>query len=245
MPQIVGLRRYPLKGAASIPHRQLMVNTTVGVVGDRVLALRQREGGLTERPDPFNKLDYLVCANTPAIAQYRPHLIADGRACELHEAHLALLQERFGPFSLQDTNGEYHLGDTAGAQVSFINLATVRALNEHVGAAIDPERFRMNVQFDGLPAFEEYEWVNGYPGTREIRVGTVRMRVDDAAERCKATHANPQTGIYDMPMMSTLRDFMEARGYKSPHRSTPCVMGFYGVVLERGIISVGDEITPI
>ena len=126
--------------------------------------------------------------------------------------------------------------------MSILNLATLRALEDFAGVAIDPEQFRMNVRVEGLPAFAEYDWVDGFPGTREIRLGNVRMRVDDACERCKATHANPATGEFDMNMLALLMQFMEQRGYRSPHRGVTNVMGIMGVVLNDGVIKIGDEI---
>jgi uncharacterized protein YcbX len=143
---------------------------------------------------------------------------------------------------LQETHGKYHLADTEGPQVSFINLATVRELGKLVGTEVDPERFRMNVWMEDLPAFAEYDWVNRFPGTREIMVGAVRMRIDDACERCKAPSANPATGEYDINMLAMLMQLMGARGYKSPHRGVASVMGIFGVVLNEGTIHVGDEI---
>jgi uncharacterized protein YcbX len=245
MPKIVELRRFPLKGAASIPERQLAVNTVVGVMNDRRFALRRRPGDLTRRADKFNKFDYVVCANTAAMANERPDFVGNGADYQLDPDYLTSLKGRLrngNDVRLHDTHGAYHLGDTGGPQVSFINLATVRTLEEFAGAAIDPERFRMNAWIEGLPAFAEYDWVDQYPGTREMMVGNVCMRIDDASERCKATHANPATGEYDMDMVPLLMAFMGARGYKSPHRGVTNVMGVYGVVLNEGTINLDDDI---
>lgn len=100
----------------------------------------------------------------------------------------------------------------------------------------------MNVWIADPPAFAEYDWVDGYPGTRSIMVGNIRMRVDDACERCKAPHANPATGEYDMNVLAALMQLMGQRGYRSPHRGVTSVMGVFGVVLNEGTINAGDEI---
>ena len=242
MARIAALRRFPLKGAASVAEQQLSLNTRVGVENDRRVALRHRPGDLSKRPENYNKYDYVVCANTAAMAKERAVFAGDH---ELDPDYLSGLKNRLGNASavqLQDTHGEYHLADTGGPQVSFINLATLRALETFVGAEINPERFRMNVWIADLPAFAEYGWVDGFPGTREIMVGAVRMRIDDACERCKAPHANPATGEYDMNMLALLMEFMGVRGYRSPHRGVTSVMGFFGVVLNAGIVRVGDDI---
>jgi hypothetical protein len=245
LPKIARLRRFPLKGAASVAEPLLSVNTAVGVENDRRLALRHRPGDLTKRSEPHNKYDYVVCANTAAMAREQPVFVDAGLACELDPRYLDDLKNRLQNGSrvqLQDSHGEYHIADTDGPQVSFINLATVRELEKLVGVEINPERFRMNVWMEDLPAFAEYDWVDGFPGTREITVGTVRMRIDDACERCKAPSANPASGEYDINMLAGIMNLMESRGYKSPHRGVTSVMGIYGVVLNEGTIHVGDNI---
>lgn len=245
MPKIAKLRRFPLKGAASMAESQLSMNTTVGVENDRRAALRRAPGDLTGRAKKFSKYDYVICANTAAMAKERPVFVDGGKDCELDPGYLDALKGRLengGEIRLQDSHGQYHLADTGGPQVSFINLATVREIEKLAGAKIDPERFRMNVWIEGLPAFAEYDWVDGFPGSREIMVGAVRMRIDDACERCKAPHANPATGEYDMNVSAMLMQIMAPRGYRSPHRGVPVVMGVLGVVLNNGTIHVGDDI---
>lgn len=246
--RIAELRRFPLKGAASVAESELSVNTIVGVENDRRLALRHRPGDLTRRSEPHNKFDYVVCANTSAMAKERPVFVDAEVACELDPHYLGSLRERLsngGRVQVQDSHGEYHIADTEGPQVSFINLATVRELEKLAGAEVNPERFRMNVWIEDLPAFAEYDWVDGYPGTREMMVGAVRLRIDDACERCKAPSANPATGEYDINMLAVIMKLMGPRGYISPHRGVTSVMGIYGVVLNEGTIRVGDNIRLI
>jgi uncharacterized protein YcbX len=245
MSKIAELRRFPLKGAASIAESQLSLNTVVGVENDRRFALRRAPGDLAKRAEKYNKFDYVVCANTAAIAKERPVFIDTGTDYQLDPNYLDGLKDSLqngNEVRLEDTHGEYHIADTEGPQVSFINLATVRELEKIVGAEINPERFRMNVWIADLPAFAEYDWVNGFPGTREIMVGTVRMRIDDACERCKAPHANPATGEYDINMLAMLMRLMGPRGYKSPHRGVSTVMGVFAVVLNEGTLHVDDTI---
>jgi uncharacterized protein YcbX len=245
-PEILSLQRFPLKGSRARGETSLYLNTRVGVVGDRNLGIRSKPGDLTRRPEKLNKADFHVCANTPAIAsQYLDFLVDGPRGREVNEDSYQDFLARIGvdhPAQLQDTRGEYHLCDTEGAQVSILNLATVRALEEASGLVIDPDRFRANIWITGLPAFEEYEWINGYPGTLEFMAGEIRLRGDDATERCKAPDANPLTGEYDMDVSAAIWKLMKARGYRSPHRKTPIVMGIYGVVLNDGVINVGDKI---
>ena len=155
--------------------------------------------------------------------------------------YLSGLTERLGsdsPLQVQTAKDKYSLADTKGAFVSFLNLASVKALSEFMGEEIDPRRFRMNIWLKGLEPFEELSWVDGYPGTREIIVDGVRMRVDDACERCMAIEANPDTGVYDMKLRAGIMRMMQERmpQYKSPHRQTNCVMGILARPLDYGLI---------
>ena len=248
MARIAALRRFPLKGAASTAESQLSVNTVGGVENDRRFALRRAPGDLTRRAEKYNKYDYVVCANTAAMAKERPVFLDPENDNRLDPDYLAGLKGRLqngNDVRLQDSHGAYHIADTEGPQVSFINLATVRELEKLVGVEVNPERFRMNVWIADLPAFAEYDWVDGFPGAREVMVGTVRMRIDDACERCKAPHANPATGEYDMNMLSMLMQLMGPLGYRSPHRGVTTVMGVFGVVQVEGPINIGDDIRLI
>ena len=53
----------------------------------------------------------------------------------------------------------------------LVNLASVRALEEKLGRAVDPLRFRPNIVIDGAPAWSELEWE-----TAEVRLPGIRSR---------------------------------------------------------------------
>lgn len=242
--EISSLQFFPIKGAQARRTTQLEVSTNVGVVNDRRFGLK-KSGDISERPCPFNKMEFEVCANNPKMAAMPVDFILDGG----RTINLSILNRRARNAGienahrlLQDTGGKYHLCDTAGAQVSFLNLATVRELEKVMGVKVSPARFRMNVWLEGLLPFVEYDWVNMYPGTREITIGDVRFRINDACERCRAPEANPETGEWDLRISKGLRQLMGPRGYKSPHRGVETVMGVYGTVLNDSSLWIGDEV---
>ena len=144
-----------------------------------------------------------------------------------------------------DTHGAFSLADRPRRYVSIINLASVRTLSEFVGTAIDPARFRMNVWIDGLEPFAELDWVAAHPGTRDIQVGSVRLRMDEACVRCKAIEANPSIGEYDLKLQQALEDLTQSRGYSgAPHNQSPRVMGVIAQPYSHGVIELGDEVQP-
>jgi uncharacterized protein YcbX len=184
--------------------------------------------------------------NTPQMAIEEPVFSEGGvDSGGIDPNYLRELGQRLGiqgEVQVQYAASAYSLHDTKGAFVSFLNLASVKALSEFMGHEVDPRRFRMNIWMSGLAPFAELEWVDKYPGTREISVGECRFRVDDACERCKAPEANPYTGRYDFEIQAALDAMMSARGYKSPHRGVPRVMGILAAPLHEGLVQKGDQI---
>ncbi len=239
------LWRSLMKGARGHRRRYLFIDPIVGVKDYRNCAIRRRPGNMNEWAP---KAAFYLCMNTSKMAIEQPVFIdgtGDDDTSKLDPTYLRELAERIGvegELQIQHAGGSYSLHDTKGAFVSFLNLASVRALSEFMGQEIDPRRFRMNVWMTGLDPFEELTWVDKYPGTREILVDDCRFRVDDACERCKAPEANPATGQFDLEIQAALDAMMTKRGYKSPHRGTPRVMGILAAPLDEDVIRKGARI---
>ncbi len=235
MARIQRLRKYRLKGAQGTDVSFVRVKPDIGIFGDRHFALKRSPA----TPDTWSsKGKFYVCANTPQMATLAP---AAPVGAQLENIGTLLgLQE---PPAVLDTKGAFNISDTEGSSVSFLNLASVAELNRFMGVEVNPSRFRMNILLDGLEPFEELTWVNGFPGNLIIEVGTVPFRVDDACERCRAIEANPETGIYDLPVLEALDALMQERGYAgSPHRGKHTVMGILACPLKHGIVSLGDTV---
>ena len=125
--------------------------------------------------------------------------------------------------------GQGHsFSDVAKKVVSIINLASVAALENAVGAPVHPLRFRGNLYVAGWPAWHEFDLLG-----REFTIGkTARLKPIKRIERCAATDVDPDTGIRDLTIPRTL---MQSFGH------TDC--GIYAEVIEAGDIAVGDAIT--
>jgi uncharacterized protein YcbX len=101
----------------------------------------------------------------------------------------------------------------------------------------------MNVWYDDGQPFSELAWADSFPGTRELAVGDLRLRIQDACERCLAVEANPNTGQRDLAILDALEDMLRKRGYGgSPHRGSFHVMGFLATPLAAATIARGQEI---
>lgn len=111
--------------------------------------------------------------------------------------------------------------------VSLINLNSIAALAETMGAPVEPLRFRANVYFErGVPAWEELAWIG-----REVLLGGARLRVVSVITRCAATQVNPATAARDLDIPAALQRHF---GHN--------LMGIYAEVAAGGEIAAGDAL---
>ena len=77
--------------------------------------------------------------------------------------------------------------------VSIINLASVAAVEDMVGAPVNPLRFRGNVYVEGWPAWSELDLVG-----KTLTIGGARLKIVKRIVRCAATNVDPDTGPRDL-----------------------------------------------
>jgi hypothetical protein len=94
------------------------------------------------------------------------------------------------------------------------------------GHPVNPLRFRGNVYVAGWPAWREFDLLD-----RELSLGGAGVKVVKRIVRCAATEVDPDTGIRDLPIPSTL---MQSFGHAD--------CGVYAEVISAGEIAVGDRI---
>ena len=111
--------------------------------------------------------------------------------------------------------------------VSLINLASIAALEESIGAPADPLRFRANIYLDRAPAWSELGWIGS-----DIALGGARLKVIAVITRCAATQVNPASAVRDLDIVGALQ-----RGFG--HN----LMGVYAEVVAGADIGVGDHLT--
>jgi uncharacterized protein YcbX len=155
-----------------------------------------------------------------AVEQFFAALCAD----ELRGSPKILTGEDGHTFS--NMKPPHSFSDVAQKAVSLINLASVAAVEDVVGAPVDPLRFRGNLYISGWPAWHEFELLG-----KQITLGNVRVKVVRRIKRCAATNVEPETGIRDLNIPLTL---MESFGHAD--------CGIYTEVIEGGEIAVGDRV---
>ena len=255
-PVVATLTRYPVKGLGGelLPAAPI---TSRGLPWDRVLGLANarrevRPFGHWTTYDAFHAL-----STRPDLgafrARVRPHrepempgvviaiedvhgtvirvpLAADGSLAESQADVLApMVQQWFGTASAAASlvASGVHLWDVAEAQVSIINLASVRDLASAVGVDIQPERFRANVCVEGWEPWEEFDLIG-----RVLRIGDVELEVMEPIERCSATSVAPGRTKVDLVVPSLLQGYL---GHN--------FCGVYARVRHPGVAHVGDPVS--
>jgi uncharacterized protein YcbX len=101
------------------------------------------------------------------------------------------------------------------------------------GGEIDPRRFRMLVEVDGVDPHGEDAWVG-----RRVRIGEALVGFNGHVGRCLVTRRHPETGTIDLPTLDLLSEY---RG--SEPTTEPLPFGIYGEVIEPGTVRVGDPVS--
>ena len=231
MARVLALYRHPIKGFTAESVDSLTVQPDGRIAGDRVLAFRFADAAVAEERDGLDywpKAKGLSLQDFPALATLRTDFDDDRRRVRI-EHHGSVLVEAglddAGRAELVDAVTEFVLASSEGRRVSrpgrlplvlvgdgvtsrfqdrprgFVSVhsrSSVDALGDALGLGIDDRRFRSNVVIDGVEPWSELEW------SGDVSVGAVGFRAAGRIVRCLATHANPDTGVRDAKVLTTL-----------------------------------------
>ncbi len=118
--------------------------------------------------------------------------------------------------------------------VSLESVAELARTGKHEGT-LDPGRFRMTIEIEGVSApHEEDAWAG-----RQVRVGDAVIRVEEPVPRCVVTTLDPGTGLRDFPTLKVIRDY---RGIDAEQHLE---FGVYADVVVPAEVSVGDPVEPL
>ncbi len=251
MPRIVSLHRWPLKGFAGQKLEKARIEAGKPLHDDRRWAI-ERSGPAFDPDNPRHvpKGRFLQLVNTARLAALETAYEADSATLTLFRngrqvargqlttaAGRAAIERFLADFLGDDIPapprvvgaGDHHFFDVPEPYLSVISIDTIRDISRLTGQDLDPLRFRANIYIEGLPAWEEFGWLE-----REICVSGARLFF--AAERigrCIATGVNPATAERDAHIPRALLD---ACGHKD--------CGLYLRPLADGEIRPGEEIAP-
>ena len=225
--RVAALWRYPVKSLAGEALDAADVSWH-GVAGDRRWDFIR--GGMVRSGFPW-----LTIRERPDLWRYRPRFTEPDRpdasptvvrtpaGNEFDVVDPALAAE-FGS-GVHVMKQDRGLFDTA--PLALITTQTVAGVGARVGAVLDVERFRPNVLIDasGAGDFPEDDWVGAV-----IRIGDVRLRVDQRDRRCVMVNVDPATGARDPSVLRAIA------------RERQACLGVYGTTVCPGRVAVGDPV---
>lgn len=248
------LYRYPVKGFSPEPLERADLETSGYFPGDRLYAVENGDSGFDPNaPRHQPKTKYLMLMRDEALARLRTRyddatatltVEAKGETVkakldtEEGRATLEDLLRRLLPHALRGAprvlaaaaQTGYRFTDSKIGFVSLINLASVRAIEDYVGAPVDPLRFRGNLFVEGLAPWAELEMVGR---VLEAPSG-LRLKLTQRTVRCAATNVDPVSGVRDL-------DIPWAIDARLGHRDC----GVYAEVIAGGTLAVGDTLTAV
>lgn len=251
--QVTGLATAPVKGLRLQP-RDAVALDTIGATDDRRFFLIDHADRMVNARQ-IRRLSAVVARYDPARRRLAL-TFPDGTRVEGEIELAEPLTPRFfsrripaslvhGPWAAaltRYTRREVRLvmvaDDTPGTDrgrrgaVSLMSGASVAHLEGRVGHAVDPRRFRMLIEVDGVHAHAEDAWVG-----RRLRIGQATVRFHGHVGRCIVTGLDPDTGRGDMPTLELLRH------YRSGLATTEKLpFGIFGEVLIPGVLRRGDDV---
>jgi uncharacterized protein len=252
---ITNIFRYPVKGLSAEPLRRVGLSVGECLPHDRrfAIALGTTEFDPAQ-PQWLSKRNFIMLMRDEALARLTTGFDPATGVLSITDAGRTVLRESLGeaegcrriarffdeflgdtvPGPLRVVEAPGHAFADARQKpnastdkyVSLINLASIRDFAAKIGATVEPIRFRANLYFDGLPAWDEQGWME-----REITVGDARLGVISPITRCAATEVNPATAERDIPVVTEL---MRHFGHN--------IMGIYAEVIGAGELAVGDDL---
>jgi uncharacterized protein YcbX len=226
--RVAGLWRYPVKsmGAEALDAANVAWH---GLAGDRRWAF-VRDG--MER----SGFPWLTLRQRAELCHYRPAFVdparpdgsatvvrtPSGKVFDVVDPALAAELSAEGARVIRLDRGAFD-----SFPLSLITTATIAALGDRVGMALDVRRFRPNllVEADSAEPFVEDTWVGAV-----LRIGTTRVRVDARDGRCVVITNDPATTERAPAILRTVAREREGR------------LGVYASTVTPGRIALRDEV---
>lgn len=219
---------------------------------DRIWAVAHESAGLdVELTDWAHKRSFLRGAGCAELMAIACHSHDDGRLTLTHPraGQISLNPDTDGPALIDwlrplwpenrpapshicartgPVNARPALADTPEPHIAVLNLSSLRELSARMGQDLSIHRWRGNLWLDGLAPWAEFDMIG-----QTLQIGTARLRIVQRITRCKATTADPATGVWDGDTLGALQ-----AGYDHTD------FGVYAVVEAGGAVAVGDTVTP-
>ena len=247
--KIAEIYRYPVKGLSPEQLTRAELKPGQTLLADRRFAIENGPSGFDPaEPKWLAKPHFLMLMRDEWLAGLRTHFddasqvltirrngeiaaqgnlgTAEGRAAIENFFTTAFASQIKGPPKVLESAG-HSFSDVARKVVSIINLASVRVIENIVGAPVHPLRFRANLYVEGWPAWHEFDLLD-----QTLSIGAVRLKVVKRIVRCAAVNVDPDTAQRDLAIPPALQ-----------RRLGHADCGIYAEVIAGGTICAGDVIT--
>lgn len=249
-PRVTALYRYPVKGLS--PERLTSVTLRPGETfpGDRAWAIENGPGNFDpEAPKHLPKIHFLMLMRNERLATLATHYDDETDTLTISRAGRqvargqlstsigrSMIEQFMAAYMKDQLRGAprvvsapgHSFSDVAAKCVHIVNLASLREVEKSIARPVDPLRFRPNIVVDGVPAWEEFDWIE-----KCIVIGGVRLSVFKRTQRCAATNVDPAAGVRDADVPAALQ-----------RRWGHTDFGIYARVESAGGVREGDEIAP-
>ncbi|MDX2259012.1 MAG: MOSC domain-containing protein [Hyphomicrobiaceae bacterium] len=242
------LLRYPVKGLSAQPLERVELAAGETIPFDRAWAIENGPGRFDpEHPKHLPKIVFVMLMRDEKLAQLEARFEESSRTLTLlrngRQVAKGALETAIGRRMIEQFLAAYLQGSLRGAPkivaapghsfsdvaakcLHIVNLASLRDVEKAAGRALDPLRFRPNIIIDGLPAWQEFQWLD-----RVVRIGDVAFEIFARTQRCAATNVDPATGERDMAVPALIE---RTWGHTD--------FGVYGRVVAGGALAVGDRL---
>ncbi len=113
--------------------------------------------------------------------------------------------------------------------ISLVNNKSIKDFESKTNQTIEPQRFRGNIYFDGIEAWEERNWIG-----KIIKINDISFKVENNIPRCVAINLKPNTDDNNLNLLQLLK--------KTYNHFD---MGIYLTALYDGKINIGDTISTL
>lgn len=245
--RVARLVRHPIKSAGYETVAEAVLAEGAAFPFDRVWAVAHAAARLTDPPSWAPKLQFLrgwgsaelmaiSCVSDPAhgtVTLSHPKRPTESFQPDTASSAAALIdwlrplwpENRPEPARVIRVPGQA-LTDQDQPLISINSLASLADLAARMGRDLSPHRFRGNIWVEGWSPWAELDLVG-----KEISIGRARLRVEEPIGRCRATGANPETGVQDADTMGALE-----QGYGHTD------FGVFARVIGSGKVALGDEV---
>ncbi len=226
--RVVGLWRYPVKSMG--PEALSEVNVSWhGLAGDRRWAFVRQDA-------PQSGFPWFTLRERADLNQYQPSFLDPARpdksptivrtpAGMIFDIADSALGEELCPGGVRVIRQDRGIFDAFS--LSLITTQTLARMAEAAGVPLDAQRFRPNLLVEAAEEapFQEDAWIGS-----TLRVGGLRLRVDQRDGRCVVITMDPATGERNPAILRAVA--RERRG----------CLGVYGSTVEPGRVALNDPV---